>query len=215
MKPISSLLTLMLVLVFASCKKEKEPDASLGNTANISGKTFWGTFTNAGETSQYYSVHFNEDKTLLWNQFSGDYPGTWAVSNNKLTMTFTSPAVIVNADILDGIKLLNITTNTANKVNSGELTDTPDMSVENTKWAGVIAAAVGPFETTFLSGLGLKVRIGTTTYLGSGYFRSPSGGAIRFLLPTTTTTMFCVIASHDKMYGTYGTYKYTWQTTKQ
>ena len=59
--------------ILFGCKKDKtvktpEPkDYSL----SVENKTWWGELAYTGKPIEYYSVHFNADKTLLWSQFAG------------------------------------------------------------------------------------------------------------------------------------------------
>ena len=210
---------LLVTATFNSCKKEVAAVAEPKDySVSISGKTWSGTLTNAGEGAQYYSVHFNADKTLQWSQFSGDYQGNWLVDKNKLTLTFISPAVIVTADISDDNKLTNITTNTPNKVNTGELVENPNMLLENTIWKGdgnFSSIGPGTLQLSFLSASSVQTKLNSTTYAAGAYTRSASGGVIHFTVPILASPMFCVITPDGTMRGCYSQSKYSWQLSKQ
>lgn len=77
MKKYSSMFVAILLVagIFSSCKKENAAPKSKDYAASINDKSWWGVFTYTGETSQYYTVHFNSDNTLIWSQLSGDYAG--------------------------------------------------------------------------------------------------------------------------------------------
>ncbi len=209
--------TLMAAAMLSSCKKETTT-AAKDYSLSIKGKTWWGTLTNAGESPQYYSVSFSADNLILWSQFSGNYTGEFAVDKNKLTMTFINPSVIVTADITDDNKLINITTNTANKVNSGELLVNPNVSLENTIWKGngnfnpIVPTSL---QFSFLAGSKVETKISNTTYAPGAYARSAHGGFIRFTIPVSLDPMFCVLTSSGVMNGSYSSSQYTWQLTKQ
>jgi hypothetical protein len=200
--------TLLAVIIFSSCKKETTTVAK-DYSLSIKGKTWWGTFTNAGESPQYYSVSFSADNLILWSQFSGDYTGQYAVDKNKLIMIFINPSVVVTADITDDNKLANITSNTANKVNSGELVANPNISLDNTIWKG------GSIQLSFLAGSRVQTKLGITTPPAGAYVRSASGGAIRLTVPVLLEPMFGVITSDGVMNGSYVIPGNTWQLTKQ
>lgn len=82
-KHISIALVIFCPSLLLSCKKDGAKDY----TASVAEKTWWGVFTYIGKDAEYYSVHFNADKTLSWSQFSGDYTGRWAVNGKELTMS--------------------------------------------------------------------------------------------------------------------------------
>jgi hypothetical protein len=214
-KAITAIALLAMISLF-SCKKDNTPALPKDYSNSIKDKTWWGTLTNAGETAQYYSVHFNADNTLLWSQFSDDYPGKWSVDKNKLTLTFLSPDVIVTGEISDDNKLVNITTNTANKVNTGELVENPRISLESTIWKGDFNIPMGspiPIQFSFLPGSIVQGNIGYS--FTSVYVRSAYGGVIRFYKPLVNFLVFCVITSSGEMRGSYDLSKYTLQATKQ
>lgn len=209
------LIALLLVTgTFSSCKKEAA--APKDYSLSIKDKTWWGMLTNAGETAQAYSVRFNAENTLVWSQLSGDYPGRWSVEKNKLTLTFTSPNVTVTADITDDNNLANITTNTANKVNSGELVADPNISLDNTVWTGSVNNPLQTMQLNFLPNLKVQRKIGIVTYNPIAYTRSPSGGFIRIDLGSGIAPYIIgVIASRSEMNGIAFIPATSWQLIKQ
>lgn len=208
-----------VALPFCSCKKETAaaPVQQKNYTAVISDKTWWGTLTNAGETAQYFSVHFNADNTLSWSQLSDDYAGRWTVDNKKLTLTFTNPAVVITGEITDDNKLTNITSSTANKVNTAELLAEPNMPLEGSVWLGTRIAQVGKptdvMQLTFLPGDKVEIKINNVFYAAPSHFysRPASGGCFRIKY----LKYFGVILSPGEMKGCELTYDRPWQARKQ
>jgi hypothetical protein len=91
MKKHSRILLAALLLsgILSGCKKDKTDKipGSKDYSLSIADKTWWGELAYTGKAIEYYSVHFNADKTLLRSEFAGDYAGHWAISGNKLIMT--------------------------------------------------------------------------------------------------------------------------------
>src|SRR6266542_4422176 len=108
MKKYISTILLTLTMVMDSCIKSDTPK---DYAVSIKDKTWWGTITYTGKTTEYYSVHFDADSSLLWSQLSGDYAGKWRIANRQLTMTFTGINDVIKADITDDDKLENISDN--------------------------------------------------------------------------------------------------------
>ncbi len=207
------ILFLIASIAFLSCKKESTT-APKDYSSSISNKNWWGTFNNAGESTQYYSVHFNEDNSLLWSQTSGDYAGTWSLNGNKLTVNFTAPTVTLTAEISDDNKLTNIITNTPNKVNSGTLIENPNVFLENSVWnvlrTHVPTDATILFKFTFIPNN--KVLLSGPVNGPYSYTLSSFGGSIRI---NTITPYFGVITSSTEMKGNFADANYRWQATKQ
>ncbi|HTL10601.1 MAG TPA: hypothetical protein VL307_20145 [Chitinophagaceae bacterium] len=215
-KYLSRLLSFfLLIATFQSCKKENAAVPSKDYSLSVKDKVWWGTLTNAGETLQYYSVHFSATNLLLWSQFSDNYTGQYTVERNKLTMTFVNPSVVVTADITDDNKMTNITTNTANKVNSGELVENPKIPLEGTVWSGNLSYFPAIIQLNFLDGAKVETTFGIKTYPSGSYSRSASGGVIRFDLPTLAHPMFCVIANNGTLKGSYNLPTNAWQASKR
>ena len=212
------IMILIASAILISCKKDKAAAEVAGKDYSISikDKTWWGELTNAGETVQYYSVHFNADNTILWSQLSDDYKGTWSLDKNKLTLNFTNPAVIVNADISEDNKLANITTNTANKVNIGEMVTNPNIVLENTVWSGLYSVPGNSttLQLSFLAGPSVIVKGGNNSNQAVSYKRGLSGGYIRFK-SFYGGNVFGVITASGEMKGSFSNYKKYWSITKQ
>jgi hypothetical protein len=102
----------------------------------IKEKTWWGNLTNPGEKSQFYSVHFNADLSLVWNQASGEYFGSWALDGNHLVVIFTTIAVTVRADIAKDSTLTNITCSNTSTINSGKMLGLTSKPLIGTTWSG-------------------------------------------------------------------------------
>jgi len=215
------LVILLSTLVLLSCS---EDDAGKNYAASIKDKIWWGTLTNAGEGGpQYFSVHFNADNSLQWSQLAGDYEGQWVVDQNKITLTFTGLDVIVTAEISDDNTWTNITTNTPNKVNSGELAENLIMNLDNTFWNGAQWPINAPgldfsskilqlqFKPDFIYGL----HIPSSTAIGFSYEKSPTGGFFRIkMLKDSHPAYFGVIVSDREIRGTNSDL-FTFQLIKQ
>jgi hypothetical protein len=215
-KYLSRLIAFFLfIATLQSCKKDNAALPFKDYSLSVKDKVWWGTLTNAGETLQYYSVHFSDNKLLLWSQFSGDYSGEYTVEKNKLTMTFVNPSVVVTADITDDNKLTNITTNTANKVNSGELVDNPKIPLQGTVWSGNFSSASATMQLNFLEGGRVETTLAGYGFPSGSYSRSASGGVLHFTVPMVAHPMFCVITSAGTMRGSYNLPTNTWQVSKR
>jgi len=209
MKKVISIIPVILFVmsITFSCKKDNEPK---DYGASIKDKKWWGTFSNAGENIQYYCVHFNADSSLVWSQLSGDYAGQWTVDGNKLTLNFTTLAVKITAEISDDNKLLNITTNSPNKVYTGKLNNNTDNLLDNTVWKETNNSP-SAVQLSFFSGEKVKLKIGSVTYANS-YTRS-SSGFIRF--SNIEYIFFGVFTSDNELSGSYNDAGNSWQAIRQ
>src|SRR6478752_4424966 len=103
MKHIITLSLLFItVTILLSCNKtDVTTPVSKDYSASIKEKSWWGEITYTGKTTEYYSVYFKADGTLLWSQLSGDYAGHWAIKDKELTMTFDANSVTIQATLTD------------------------------------------------------------------------------------------------------------------
>jgi hypothetical protein len=206
-----ALTILVLTTILFSCKKTGTP-APKDYTISIVNKNWSGSLTNNGEQIQYYSVHFNADKTFEWSQWAGDYFGVWSVDGNKITLRFTGINVIVAAEISDDNKLINITTNTLNKVNTGQLIENIYIALDNTLWKGPEINLISGFNETlqlrFMTGTNVEINLAGTIQASHAYNRTISG-AIR------DGRIFGVITGPNEMRGTDLSIPYHWQAIKQ
>src|SRR4051812_24254876 len=92
------LVLLLTALVLISCKKDNKTEDL---TASFAEKTWSGAMTYTGQDAEYYSVHFNNDNTLLWSEFSGDYTGIWKLTDRQLRMIFDVSHVEVDANVFN------------------------------------------------------------------------------------------------------------------
>jgi hypothetical protein len=215
-KYYSVFIVLLAATVMLSCKKN-DPAKEKDYTASISERTWWGKFTNAGETAQYYYVHFNADKTVNWTQLSRDYQATWRLEGNKLTLNFSNPVMAVTADITEDDKLANITTNTPSIINSGELLQTSAAVLDNSVWKGMVSGFPGgdrQLELNFIPGNQVKVIYDNADFGAVSYFRSPLNGSIRFSA-VGPYPFFGFNISGTEMRGGYYDYRFLWKLTKQ
>jgi hypothetical protein len=145
------LVILFSICIMISCKKENAKDDS----GAIRDKTWWGEFNYTGKTPEYYSVHFNADKTFTWSQMLGDYAGKWTMNGKQLTMTFVGSSLEIKADISDDNQMVNISDNTnASEINSGQLIVNPNVTIVSTVWKGFYN--ISPYQLSFLDGLTMK-----------------------------------------------------------
>jgi hypothetical protein len=203
-------------MIYMGCKKDNGGSAS-DYAASINDKTWWGMFTYAGDTTEYYSVHFNTDNSLTWNQLLGEYSGTWSLSGNHLTMDFGLNSIAITTDITNDNKLTNIKTNNTTVVNSGQLLVNPAQPVlDGTVWKGVFTDKIG---STYNMGAefksGGKVTIGLDGLVAEtfSYTRSASGITIR--AKSGSDTWFGVIMTDSKIIGTVDKAENKWEVTKQ
>lgn len=212
-----AIVILGVIMISSGCKKDNASSSTNSNSTYIIDKTWWGMFTYAGDTTEYYSAHFNADSSMTWNQSLGEYPGKWSLNSNHLTMDIGPGSITITADIANGNKLTNIHTNNTTIVNSGQLLSAPSQQpLDGTIWKGVFSDKIGStynFEIDFKPGS--KVDIGfdglvATTY---SYTRSASGVTIR-TFNGDNEVWFGIIMSDTKMEGTDRP-ENKWEVTKQ
>ena len=215
----TSIILISASLILSACKKDStSPGGSSNNTkAVIVDKTWWGMFTYAGEASEYYSVHFNTDSSVTWNQTLGEYQGRWSLTGNHLNINFGPGGISIDADVTSDNKLANITTSNTSVVNSGQLLPNPtQLSLDGTQWKGVYTDKIGStynFEMDFKSGSKVDIAFdgtGATTY---SYTRSASGVTIR-TFDGDTRYWFGIVMTDTKMSGTERP-ENKWELTKQ
>ncbi len=170
------------------------------------------------DSTQYYTVHFNADNSLLWTQLSGDYPGNWGLIEKQLTITFAGSNAVIRGDMTDDDKLTNISVSNTNayKINNAALVLNPNLTLEGTIWkgSGFFAVAIYPFEISFLPGNKAELKINNVTHPLRTYTRSSSGTGIRIAGPGGTQ-YFATIISGTEMNGSSGSSGNPWKTTKQ
>ncbi|MEO5564189.1 MAG: hypothetical protein ABIR18_12160, partial [Chitinophagaceae bacterium] len=189
-------LAVLTMTIIVSCKKDRAPK---DYTPSIKNKTWWGQFTNAGETAQYYSVYFNGDGNFLWTTRNGDATGKWVINSNQLTMNFLMPAVLqIKADISDDNMLKNIVTDNTAIVNNGKMIINPTILLDNTVWKGEFSLSGGiqrPFQLDFMNGSKVVATEGVTKFGPYTYTRSASGAVINFDLGAYP--FFAIISSDN------------------
>jgi hypothetical protein len=209
-----ALITLLSVVAINSCKKNDTPK---DYNASIKGKTWVGKFADPGKEPAYYSIYFNADNSLEWNQAGGNYPGLWVVNGRQLIINFVAAGVKITADIADNDTLMNITTNTVGfLVSSGKLLANPYLPLTNTVWKGAITKGNTsyPLQINFKPDLKVEVYMFGSQRAPYSYKRSESGAVIRFTIDATYT-FFGVIISDNEMKGSEYAADYPWQATKQ
>ena len=199
--------------ILSGCKKSND-DIPKDYSASVTDKTWSGVFTYTGKTSEYYSVHFNADKSLIWSELAGDFAGTWLVNNKQLTITFSSGSKI-NADITDDNRLINIiASNKSYMVNSGKLVANPNLPLDNTIWKGTVTSGTSyPLELDFLPGLKVAILINKVSQ-GQFSYKRTAGGAIA-VGTGGIGPFFGVIAGDNEMMGSSAIAATPWQATRQ
>jgi|SRR5450432_1915472 hypothetical protein len=210
------MIILSVIMTSSGCKKDNN-SSNNSSAASINNQTWWGLFTYAGDTTEYYSVHFNPDSTITWNQYLGEYTGKWSLSSNHLTMDFGPGSIVITADVTTDNKLANIKTNNSSVINSGQLLPNPTHEVlDGTVWKGIYSDKIGstyPFEIDFKANSKVDINfdgMGAVTY---SYARSATGVTIR-TFDGDNSEWFGILMSDTKMEGSERP-ENKWQVTKQ
>jgi hypothetical protein len=215
------IITMVLIMLLFSCKKENSPapEAPKDHSTAFKNTNWAGEITYTNDSVQYYSIRFKEDKTLIWSQFSGDYPGNWGVTGKQLTMTFTASNAIIRADIGDDDRFSNIAvSNTmAYIVNSGWQVKDTIAALEGTKWLGscYVSTALFPFAVAFLPGSKLELTINGYVKPLTNYSISSSGAFIRYNSGSGAIKNFGVLVSPTEIKGSIGGTSNPWRISKQ
>jgi hypothetical protein len=211
--------TLLCVVLVVGCKKSTTPDNNTPKdySASVINKTWWGTFSYKGQTDEYYSMHFNADNTLDWDQLLGQYKGFWALDNNRLSITFVGNDTKITAKIGDDNKLSQFSDNTDfSELKTGQLVENPQIRLDNTVWTGM--------EKSISDSISVKLEFNeksqVTSTLSSQYYsyisdysRSSSGGALWVTIEGRDN--FLVIVSENEMKGTAVSFQFPMHVTKQ
>jgi hypothetical protein len=218
----TTLIVFLLITFLSDCKKESTPAKDY--STSVKDKTWWGEFTYAGKTKEYYSLYFKADGTFTWSQLLGDYAGTWKLVGNKLTASFTDSKLDMTATITDDNTFTSITypANVAT-ISSGYLVANPGIALENTVWNGSlyngVATGLLGIQLKFLPAI--KVEVITTntngdTFLNynSFYSRPINGGWVRFKVDNNSS-YFGIITSAIEIKGSRSFSDYPFQVTKQ
>jgi hypothetical protein len=207
MKKYSGLVTAALISIalLVSCKKSINT-ARKDYTASVKDRTWSGEFTYTGKVKEYYSVHFNENKTLLWSRLSGDYTGKWVVNDDVLTMTFDANTVQVKANITDDDKFFNISDNTGYyEINSGQVMTISTVPLDNTVWKGPInLGALKTLQLGFKPGYKVEPKHDNIVVgLGSYSYKAlAAGGGIRIEIGSGSF-VFAIFESATEMKGSW------------
>jgi hypothetical protein len=210
--------TLLSIFLLAGCKKSSSPDnnTSRDYASSVINKTWWGTLADKDQSDEYYSVHFNTDNTLVWEQLSGTYNGFWALEGRQLTITFEVNDVKITADIGDDNKLSHFSDNTDfSEIKTGQLINIPDIPLENTIWEGTEKNKSLSYLVRFEFDAKKQM---TTTFNGlphviTSYSRSSSGDVVRSLIEGAN--IFLVIVSDHEMKGLANTVDVTLNIAKK
>jgi hypothetical protein len=219
MKKYLSIFLLLLLSAGAliSCKKDNKPKDL---RASFADKTWSGSMTYTGLDAEYYSVRFNNDNTLSWSQFSGDYSGTWQLTDHLLTMSFDVSGVEIKAGVSDDQKLSGFVVKNTNsyKINTCAPLNDPNPSLDNTVWEGSLqkSTVTEKYVMSFKPGSQIILDIEGSVLPQTGvYERLKSGGGIRvsFAVPK----FIGVITANKEMRGILGlgTTRYPWAATKK
>jgi hypothetical protein len=215
------IIPMALIMLLFSCKKEDSPAPEAPRDYSTAFKnTNWaGEITYTNDSVQYYSIRFKEDKTLVWSQFSGDYPGNWGITGKQLTMTFDASNAIVRADVGDDDRFSNIVVSNTGSyiVNSGWQVKNTLIALEGTLWLGscYISTALYPFEISFLPGSKLELKLNGFVKPLTNYTVSPAGAFIRYNSGSGAIKNFGVLVSPTEIKGSTGGATNPWRISKQ
>src|SRR5690349_8875338 len=130
-----ALSTGLMFLIIAGCKKENnKADAYPSLFKN----TVWtGEFHYTSKPSEPVSMEFKEGGQVTWYEWAGDFPGTWKVEKELLTVTFSDGRAF-SASITPDHKLSNFQNLAVNgyELDNAALNNEPDVSLDNTVWKG-------------------------------------------------------------------------------
>jgi len=210
MKHIITLSLLFIAVTnLVSCNKtDATTPVSKDYSASIKEKSWWGEITYTGKNTEYYSVYFKADGTLLWSQLSGDYPGHWAIKDKELTMTFDANSVAIEATLTDDDYFTNISDNTnLYEVNNGAIVAISNITLDNTTRSGSLRSSPSiMLQMTFTPGGMVQVNFANSVInVPQTYKRTASGGSFRFLgsVPSIGVThIFGVVTSSGEIKGT-------------
>ena len=212
----TGIIILGVIMISSGCKKDND-SSNNSSAASINNQTWWGLFTYYGDTTEYYSVHFNPDSSLTWNQYLGEYGGKWSLNGNHLTMDFGPGSIVITADITKDNKLTNLKTNNTSVINSGQLLPNPShVALDGTVWKGVYSDKIGStynFEMKFKTGDKVDIDFDGTSEASYSYVRSANGVTIR-TSNGDSREWFGILMSDTKMEGSERP-ENKWQVTKQ
>ena len=219
MKYSSMLVALLLfAATFSSCKKENTEPKAKDYAASIKDKSWWGVFTYTGETSQYYTVHFNSDNTLTWSQLSGDYAGQWVITDKTIAFTVSGINVSIKAEISNDDNLVNISDNLSTlEINNGKLFTTAKLDLEHTVWKGTGLAGGGTsniIQISFLVGFKAELKLNNTTYPPFSYQTSAYGRGFR-IYTGGASQYFGVLITASEIKGSATASQFPFQLNKQ
>lgn len=171
-----------IVPLITSCKKNNAQK----DYSSLFKNTVWtGNFNYTGSAAQPASIEFSDGGQLTWHELSGDYPGTWKLTNKTLSLNFSSTSGFT-ADISDDNKFTNIKSISGSKwalVDAG-LNTASDELLDNTNWTAP------NLTMNFRPGNKLDLVLGAiTVYQNLPYIRK--GKSIRFS-PIPTYKWFMV-----------------------
>jgi hypothetical protein len=180
-------------------------------------KTWWGNLTNPGEKSQFYSVHFNADQSLVWNQASGEYFGSWSLDGNHLVLNFPSISVVVKADIAKDSTLTNITCSNTSTINSGKMLGLTSKPLVGTTWIGTYLEGKTSrvFRLFFKDAVNVEIMLDGVPEIYQ-YVVTTSGVVFRTNVKPGYAHLFFGLNNKDGQWvGTDLTPDNTWTVTKQ
>jgi predicted small secreted protein len=211
------IIILSLATVLSACSKNNDGPSGKDYSTAIKGKVWVGTATYTGKPTEYYSVQFNADNTLVWSEYADDYDGKWAVDGQQLNITFTLSGKQFNAGISDDNKLIDITYPAANSwvVNTGELCPNANIVLDNTKWnSPELTGFPGHYGLSLSFKQGSKIDYSVYLFLTAHLIYSRTGASIRFM-GTNGYTWFGVITADGKTIRGMQSYEVMWEMVKQ
>jgi hypothetical protein len=211
---------LILVLFACSCRKSATPENTKDYSSMIRNRNWWGTITYTGESLKYFSVHFNDDSTLIWDEDRGTFTGHWTLIDRQLIVKFDSSGYRFTANIENEKFSYLASSSPKFQVNSGQLIKDLNLSIENTTWIGPGYVPEILYVMQFSPEASYKLdddKYGNTRELGH-YIILPSGGGLKMQFQTYTghpyNLSILIFTSGTEMVGSVEGYKY-FTLTKQ
>jgi hypothetical protein len=205
-------MTVLIILfgLISSCQKTSVVNAitppALTIADSIKNKNWWGTFSYTGARHEYYSVEFNADGSLLWEQYSGDTKGHWTLTDKKISISFEGNDEVITADI-SGNYLINFSDNTdKSEILTGNKLNNPHISVAGSIWTTPYNTILD-FSIIFLSEDSASVRFFVTSYDPHQYQRYPNSGVFRIQYGAFPV-IFGIAISDQEIVGSFNNYPF-------
>jgi hypothetical protein len=163
--------------VIASCKKD---DAGTNWAEKIKNTVWIGEFHYTSRASEPVSIAFKEGGQFTWHELAGEFPGSWKIENDVLTVSFPSGSGFTTTLTSDGqmSAIQNFPVNSY-AMDNAALNKDADVSLDNTVWTGTNIVV------RFKSGSLLDIELGTIPVKHSSLAYVRKAKTIRFTSPPT------------------------------